>query len=232
VVCVGAPSRAVAQQIYKRAFLPLETHCHHTHFFGPPLSDASIVGKPMVLLIGPYSVGKTSFIQHLLGDPEEGIPGANVGPEPTTDGFMAVMHGPESKTILGHVCAADCDKPFGGLNQFGSSLLDKFQCAECPAEILTGMTLIDTPGVLSGEKQRLGRKYDMAEVCKWFADQSDAILLMFDAHKQDISDELKEVILKLQGNEGKIRIILNKADQVSHAPCRDLTMCNPCTLCP
>jgi GTPase SAR1 family protein len=195
--------------------LPLEMHCHHAHFLGPPLSDASIVGKPTVLLIGPYSVGKTSFIQHLLGDPEEGIPGANVGPEPTTDGFMAVMHGPENKTILGHVCAADREKPFGGLNQFGSSLLDKFQCAECPAEILKGMTLIDTPGVLSGEKQRLGRKYDMAEVCKWFADQSDAILLMFDAHKQDISDELKEVILKLQGNEGKIRIILNKADQVS-----------------
>lgn len=30
-----------------------------------------------------------------------------------------------------------------------------------------------------------------------------------------MTDELKEVILKLQGNEGKIRIILNKADQVS-----------------
>ena len=25
------------------------------------------------------------------------------GPEPTTNGFMAVMHGPETKTILGHV---------------------------------------------------------------------------------------------------------------------------------
>ena len=30
-----------------------------------------------------------------------------------------------------------------------------------------------------------------------------------------MTDELKEVILKLQGNEGKIRTILNKADQVS-----------------
>lgn len=93
-------------------------------------------------------------------------------------GRMAVTHGPETKTILlGHVCATDVENPFASLDQFDGSLLDKFQRAECPAAILKRMTLIDMPTCC--EKQRLGRNYDMAEVRKWFAGQSDVILLMF-----------------------------------------------------
>jgi predicted GTPase len=51
-------------------------------------------------------------------------------------------------------------------------------------------------------------------VCQWFADRSDVILLLFDPAKLDISDEFKEVISALKGNEDKVRIVLNKADQV------------------
>ena len=38
---------------------------------------------------------------------------------------------------------------------------------------------------------------------------------MFDAHKLDISDELKATIDVLKGHEDKIRCILNKADQIN-----------------
>lgn len=73
---------------------------------------------------------------------------------------------------------------------------------------------MDTPGVLSGEKQRTQRSYDFTGVISWFAAKCDLILLLFDPHKLDISDEFKRVIASLRGHDDKIRVVLNKADQV------------------
>lgn len=73
---------------------------------------------------------------------------------------------------------------------------------------------MDTPGVLSGEKQRTQRAYDFTGVTSWFAAKCDLILLLFDPHKLDISDEFKRVISSLRGHDDKIRVVLNKADQV------------------
>jgi EH domain-containing protein 1 len=80
--------------------------------------------------------------------------------------------------------------------------------------LLDQITFVDTPGVLSGEKQRTQRSYDFTGVISWFAAKCDLILLLFDPHKLDISDEFKRVIASLRGNDDKIRVVLNKADQV------------------
>merc|ERR1712080_142875 len=45
---------------------------------------------------------------------------------------------------------------------------------------------------------------------------ADRIILLFDAHKLDISDEFKNAIQAIRKNEDKIRIILNKADMMTH----------------
>ena len=69
---------------------------------------------------------------------------------------------------------------------------------QVPSPVLKSITFIDTPGVLSGEKQRLNRTYDFAQVIHYFADRADRILILFDAHKLDISDEMKEAIEALR----------------------------------
>ena len=200
------------KEIYKAKVRPVEEALKFGSFYSPLLTDGDFEGKPNVLLLGQYSTGKTTFIKHLLGTE---YPGCNIGPEPTTDRFVVVMHGKEPRVTPGQTLAVQTDKPFTGLSSFGSAFLSKFQASSCDAKLLEEVTIIDTPGVLSGEKQRIDRGYSFVHVCEWFAARSDVILLLFDPHKLDISDEFKSVIASLRGHDDKVRVVLNKADQVS-----------------
>ncbi|KAJ1964260.1 hypothetical protein H4R35_007162 [Dimargaris xerosporica] len=171
-----------------------------------------IEAKPMVLLLGQYSTGKTTFVEYLLRQP---YPGAHVGIEPTTDRFIAITYGPEPKVIPGNAAAVAGDMPFKGLQKFGNSFLNRFQVSQLPHPLLQSLTLIDSPGVLSGEKQRIHREYDFPAVVEWFAARSNMILILFDGHKLDISDELKSSISALRGHEDKLRVVLNKCDMIN-----------------
>lgn len=195
--------------IYKNKIRPLEVYYSFGEAHSPLLKDSDIEAKPMVLLLGQYSTGKTTFIRTIL---ERDFPGMHIGPEPTTDRFMAVMYGPEDRTIPGNTAVMQDDKPFSALSRFGGGFLNKFQVSVVSCPLLEKITLIDTPGVLSGEKQRLGRSYDFPQIVEWFAERANMILLLFDAYKLDISDEFKSVMESLKGHEEKMRIVLNKSD--------------------
>ena len=177
------------------------------------LSDAELLAKPMVLLLGQYSAGKTTFIRYRLAGRD--FPGIHIGPEPTTDGFAALMDGTSPTPIPGNAATADKRRPFRALSRHGAAFLNKFCISELRCDLTKELTLIDTPGILAGSKQTMGRNYDFAEIVKWFAERSDLILLLFDAHKIDISDELKTVIESLHQHDEKMRLVLNKADALT-----------------
>ena len=165
----------------------------------------------------------------------EDFPGMHIGPEPTTDKFMALFHNgggddeaagssgggassgfrkrvrerskdrgaavdgssrsvanttvstddvrTSGRLLKGNTLTVMPDLPFGSLSQFGSAFLNHFVGSSCGSPLLRRITFVDTPGVLSGEKQRINRTYDYGDVAKWFADRSDLILLLFDARK-------------------------------------------------
>ncbi|KAF8017412.1 hypothetical protein BT93_H2551 [Corymbia citriodora subsp. variegata] len=199
------------KRLYIQKLKPLEVTYRFNDFVSPLLANSDFDAKPMVMLLGQYSTGKTTFIKHLL---QSGYPGAHIGPEPTTDRFVVVMSGPDERSIPGNTVAVQADMPFSGLTTFGTAFLSKFQCSQMPHPLLEHITFVDTPGVLSGEKQRTQRAYDFTGVTSWFAAKCDLILLLFDPHKLDVSDEFRRVISSLRGHDDKIRVVLNKADQV------------------
>ena len=86
--------------------LPLEEMTSFTKLCDPPYSEADVRAKPILLLMGQYSTGKTTFIRALLNGQE--YEGSHIGAEPTTDCFMAVMRGENNDTMPGECLLILC----------------------------------------------------------------------------------------------------------------------------
>ncbi|XP_014688677.1 sarcalumenin isoform X1 [Equus asinus] len=201
------------RKIYHSSIKPLEQSYKYNELRQHEITDGEITSKPMVLFLGPWSVGKSTMINYLLGL-ENTRYQLYTGAEPTTSEFTVLTHGPKLKTIEGIVMAADSARSFSPLEKFGQNFLEKLIGIEVPHKLLERVTFVDTPGIIENRKQQ-ERGYPFNDVCQWFIDRADLIFVVFDPTKLDVGLELEMLFRQLKGRESQIRIILNKADSLA-----------------
>ena len=74
------------------------------------------------------------------------------------------MYGEQDKIVPGNALTVAPRSPFGGLKTFGNNFLARLEGSLVNSPLMEKITLIDTPGVLSGAKQRLNRNYDFDKI--------------------------------------------------------------------
>ena len=141
---------------------------------------------------------------------------------PTDDSFTVIVPGEEISTKDGRTLVDDPDFGFGGLQRFGLSFLSHLSMKVRNDIRTKDIILVDSPGMIDNPSLGLSknsshdRGYDFMGVTKWFADKADVILFFFDPDKLGTTGETLQALTQaLQGQDAKLRIILNKVDQFS-----------------
>jgi len=175
-----------------------------------PLFHGDLTAPPMIIAMGQYSTGKSTFIRYLVG---QDFPGLRIAAEPTTDNVVSVMFGEKDQIIPGNMLVIDDRFQYQSLKYMEDGFFDHFYAARCSAPVLKHVCFVDTPGILGVEKNRANRGYSYEQIARWFGNRADMIILFFDAASLDINDEYRKVIHQVStANTNKIKIVLNKAD--------------------
>lgn len=158
-----------------------------------PASDAFKHPRPIVSLVGQFSVGKTTALQHILGAK---LVRDRVGQSATTNTYRIIVgvHGLGGQEVL-H--ASTCNSrevngiPLlpGQLQALADMNLDQSSAlVECvlvdvkDAPILEHITFVDSPGVLQKAD------YNRHEVMQAVVDASDLVVLLLDVKVNDMGE--------------------------------------------
>jgi len=194
-----------AREVYEQVLDPIASRFE---FEGaPPASETT--GLPSVLFLGNHSSGKSSFINHLVGEEVQ-----RTGIAPIDDGFTLITHGDDPDTRDGNSVVTNPKLPWSDLKRFGPQLVNHLRMVLRASPSLEGIVLIDSPGMIDSADSEIDRGYDFAAVVRWFAERADVILLLFDPDKPGTTGETLQVLTRsLNGLEHKLLLVFNKVDR-------------------
>jgi GTP-binding protein EngB required for normal cell division len=198
------------KRLYRESVDPLDA----AFAFEKRPGEGELGGPPMVLFLGNHSSGKSTFINHLLGQAVQ-----KTGLAPTDDAFTVLAFGGAEEEREGAAVASNPSLPFEGLRSFGPELLSHFRMKLRPLPSLREVTLVDSPGMIDAAREGSGRGYDFTGVVRWFAERADVVLVFFDPEKPGTTGETLQVFTQaLQGIDHKLLIVLNKMDRFESLP--------------
>ncbi len=174
--------------------------------------DASLKWKPIVLIIGNYSSGKSTFINELVGQDIQ-----RTGQAPTDDSFTIITSDPglSGAETPGSTLVNDEKLPFGHFKQFGEKLISHICMKQISSPAIENMAIIDSPGMLDATSEN-DRGYDYMKVLGEFAKMADLIVLMFDPHKAGTIKESYDAIrttLPEKSGEHRIIFVMSRIDE-------------------
>lgn len=186
--------------------------------------ESRVKWKPVVLILGNYSSGKSTLINEFLGTDIQ-----LTGQAPTDDCFTVITswedekdaadHVPqkgESRERDGRVLLYDKEYPFEILRKHGESFASHFRLKNVQGvPSLKNLAIIDTPGMLDSVTEK-DRGYDYQEVIGDLAQIADLVLILFDPHKAGTVREsyasLRET-LPAKSFEDRLVFVLNRVDE-------------------
>ncbi len=183
--------------------------------------ETNIKWRPMVLIIGNYSSGKSSLINEFLGADLQ-----DTGQAPTDDSFTVLTYdeaADEGERIEvteerdGKVLLNDPEYPFSTLRKQGQRFAAHFRLKKSNSPFLKDLAIIDTPGMLDSVTER-DRGYDYQEVIGDLAQKAGLVLVLFDAHKAGTIREAYKSIretLSAATFEDRVIFVLNRIDECS-----------------
>jgi len=181
--------------------------------------ESTIKWRPMVLILGNYSSGKSTLINEFLGADIQAI-----GQAPTDDSFTIITHDatvPDTDPVHvteerdGKFLLHDPEYPFEILKKHGQRFASHFRMKKINSPFLKNLALIDTPGMLDSITER-DRGYNYQDVIGDLAQLADLVLVLFDPHKagtvREAHTSLRETI-STRTFEDRVLFVLNRIDE-------------------
>lgn len=183
--------------------------------------QTGIKWRPLVLVLGNYSSGKSTLINEFLGADIQAT-----GQAPTDDAFTIITDDDAAPTPKdgpvrvteerdGQTLLNDPEYPFENLKIHGQRFISHFRLKKVNSPFLRHLALIDTPGMLDSITER-DRGYDYQQVIGDLAQIADLVLVLFDPHKAGTVRELYTSLrdtLPARMHEDRLLFVLNRIDE-------------------